>query len=308
MQPEVSVIIAAYNAEDTLGEAIESALVQRDLAVEIVVVDDASRDRTAAIARGYEAEGVTLVKLDENRGPGAARNEGLEAASGRWVAVLDADDTMRPGRLKRMIARASEAGSQIVVDNLVVEGAGETETMFERSYLAGFSEITLADFIRSNRVFSAKYNFGYMKPLFSRRFIETQRLRYDERLRIGEDYLFMASALAKGARCAVEPEPGYIYNVRGGSISRVLDRQHVEAMIASDASFEHSHELDPAARKAMKERRRSLKQAASFLQLVQQLKQKALLGAAATAIRHPAALRHLRMPIGVRLKRLTAFQ
>jgi succinoglycan biosynthesis protein ExoO len=310
MQPDVSVIIAAYNAGATLADAIESALAQREVAVEVVVVNDASLDDTAAVARDFASEGVRLVDLPENRGPGGARNAGLEAATGRWISVLDADDTMLPGRLGRMLARASGPAAQVVVDNLIVQDVftGEAKAMFDRSFLAGLGEISLADFIRSNRIFVAKYNFGYMKPLFARSFLQAHGLRYDEALRIGEDYLFMASALARGARCAVVPEPGYVYKVRGGSISGVLDVRHVRAMLASDDRFERAHQLDAAARQAMRERRRNLRQAASFLRLVQQFKEKALLGAAATAIRDPVALRHLRMPIGVRLRRLAAFQ
>ena len=63
------------------------------------------------------------------------------------------------------------------------------------------------------------------------------RLRYDETLRIGEDYILLASALAKGGRCVVEPSVGYSYHVRAGSISRVLELHHVEAMLAADVDF-----------------------------------------------------------------------
>lgn len=55
-------------------------------------------------------------------------------------------------------------------------------------------------------------------------------LRFDETLRIGEDYILLASALACGGRCAVEPSAGYIYHIREGSISRVLRLEHIDAM------------------------------------------------------------------------------
>lgn len=307
MQPEVSVVIAAFNAEGTLAEAIRSVLDQREVAVEVVVVDDASHDRTAEVASAFPEPAVRLVELPENRGPGGARNAGFEQARGRWIAVLDSDDAMQPDRLARMIDRAKRESAQIVVDNLFVAGAEEArETMFPPQYLEILGQLTLAAFIRSNRIFEAKYNFGYMKPLFEREFIEAHGLRYDEDLRIGEDFLFLATALAKAARCAVEPQPGYVYNVRSGSISRVLHARHVAAMLAADAGFEQAHDLDPAARQALRARRRSLRQAASFLSVVEHLKEKALLRAAQAAVRDPIALRHLRMPIGIRLRRMMA--
>ncbi|WP_163267672.1 glycosyltransferase family 2 protein [Chelativorans alearense] len=308
MQPDVSIIIAAFNAEATLAGAIRSALGQREIAVEILVVNDASDDRTAEVARAFSDASVKLIDLAKNRGPGGARNVGLERAQGRWIAVLDSDDTMQPDRLVRMVERAKRDGAQVAVDNLFVAERDQArhEMMFSPPDLAKLGQLTLVDFIRSNRIFQAKYNFGYMKPVFQRAFLEAHGLRYDENLRIGEDYLFLAAALAKGARCAVEPQAGYVYNVRGGSISRVLEMRHVEAMLAADAGFEQAYDLDSAARQALRERSRSLRQAASFLSVVHCLKEKALLKAARIAVRDPAALRYLHMPIGVRLRRMAA--
>jgi succinoglycan biosynthesis protein ExoO len=306
MQPEVSFVIAAFNAEDSIARAIESAAGQRGVSVEIIVVDDRSGDRTVEIARGFAQDRVRVVELDQNRGPGGARNAGLDLARGRWIAVLDSDDTVHPDRLARMIRRAETSGAQIAVDNLQVvqEASCANETMFPRERLEELSHISLADFIAANLVFENGFSFGYMKPVFERRFLRQNRLRYDETLRIGEDYVFLASALAKGGRCVVEPSAGYRYHVRAGSISRVLEPHHVEAMLAADAAFLRDHALDRQARAAQARRTRSLRKAASFLSLVGHLKQRAPFKAAAVALRDPAALRHLRMPIAVRLRRL----
>lgn len=308
MQPDVTFVIAAYNAEGSIARAIESALLQRDVLVEVVVVDDRSGDRTVEIARAFPPEQVEVIALDLNRGPGGARNAGLDAARGRWVAVLDSDDTVHPERLRRMIARAQAQDAQIAVDNLEVvrDAAGSRETMFEAKLLEAYPELTLADFIAANIMFEGTFSFGYMKPIFERRFLEQHRLRYDEALRIGEDYIFLASAMAKGGRCVVEPSVGYAYHIRAGSISRVLELHHVEAMLKADAAFLEEHMLDPRSAAAQTRRTRSLRQAASFLKLVQHLKARSPIHAAVTALRDPAALRHLGMPIGARLRRLAA--
>ena len=311
MQPDVSFVIAAFNAEGSIARVVESALAQRGVTVEVIVVDDRSSDRTAEVARGFPSERVRVVELDENRGPGGARNAGLEVARGRWIAVLDADDTVYPDRLARMIHRAESRGARIAVDNLdvVEEAKGETRTMFAQSHLEKLPELTLVDFIASGIMFKRTFSFGYMKPIFERRFIEQHALRYDETLRIGEDYIFMASALAKGGSCAVEPSAGYAYRIRAGSISRVLQLHHVEAMLLADAAFVCSHALDPHALKAQARRTRSLKEAASFLSLVRHLKDRAPLKATIAALRHPRALHLLKMPVIARLRRFaTLFQ
>lgn len=308
MQPDVSFIIAAYNAEGTIARAVGSALEQEGLIAEVIVVDDKSSDPTVEIARTFDSEKVRVLSLAENRGPSGARNVGLAEASGRWIAVLDADDAVLPDRLSRMIARAESLGAQVAVDNLEVvqEADGSRQTMFSEAFLKDNPEISLAGFIRSNAIFRSKFNFGYMKPIFSRAFLLQHGLRYDESLRIGEDYIFLASALAKGARCVVEPAAGYIYRVREGSISRVLEPHHVAAMMAADEAFARTHRLDAAARAALAERSRSLEEAAAFLSLVQHLKHKAPLKAIQAALRDPVALRHLTMPIAKRLRRLGA--
>lgn len=93
-----SVIIPAYNAEKTLGRAIESVMEQTWPADEIIVVDDGSQDRTAEVAKEY-GEVVRLVQ-QTNAGVSAARNHGAEASTGDWLAFLDADDWYFPDRLR----------------------------------------------------------------------------------------------------------------------------------------------------------------------------------------------------------------
>ncbi|MCF6120226.1 glycosyltransferase [Mesorhizobium muleiense] len=308
MQPDVTFVIAAYNSELTIERAIASAIAQRDVSVEVIVVDDQSRDRTLDLAQSYPEDIVRVVALEQNRGPGGARNVGLELARGRWVAVLDSDDAVYPGRICTMIDRAEKAGAAIAVDNLQVvreDGVAE-ETMFPADYLEGLSEISLADYIAGNVVFESRFNLGYLKPIFQRRFLNENGLRYDESLIIGEDYILLASALAKGGKCVVEPTTGYVYHIRTGSISRVLEPHHVEAMRKADLVFARTHSMDAKAAAAFARRTRSLRKAASFLSLVQHIKARSPLKAVWTALSDPAAVWHMGMPIAVRLRRVAA--
>lgn len=311
MQPDVSFVIAAHNAEATIARAIDSAFRQRGVSVEVIVVDDCSTDRTAEVARGFSKGDVRVIQLESNRGPGGARNAGIDAASGRWIAILDSDDSVYPERMHRMIRRAETMGAQIVVDNLdVVQEASDTrETMFPPSLLERRPEMSLADFIGANIMFENTFSFGYMKPAFETQFVRRLGLRYNEALRIGEDYTLLATALARGGRCAIEPAVGYSYHIRSGSISRVLELHHVEAMLAADEVFLRDHPLGSEAGAAQARRTRSLQEAASFLSLIRHLKDRAPLKAAGAALRDPIALRHLKMPAAARLRRLArAFQ
>lgn len=108
--PLVSVIIAARNAEATLAEALGSALAQTHRELEIIVVDDGSTDGTGDIVRACAAKDprVRLVLL-QGAGVCAARNAALAAASGVYVAPLDADDLWHPAKLARQVAAAEAA-------------------------------------------------------------------------------------------------------------------------------------------------------------------------------------------------------
>jgi glycosyltransferase involved in cell wall biosynthesis len=114
--PFLSVVIPAYNAAPYLGEALESVLAETASLgaarpAEIIVIDDASRDRTAEIAAAYAGPGVRLISNPAQTGAGGARNNGVAAAGGAYLAFLDADDLWTKGRLARLFAALDGAGA-----------------------------------------------------------------------------------------------------------------------------------------------------------------------------------------------------
>ena len=100
---DVSCIIPCYNAERFLGEAIESVIAQTLSPAEIIVIDDGSTDGSATVAARY-ADRVSYLR-QENAGPAAARNRGIELTHGNFVAFLDADDLWHPEKLERQAAK-----------------------------------------------------------------------------------------------------------------------------------------------------------------------------------------------------------
>jgi glycosyltransferase involved in cell wall biosynthesis len=106
----ISVIIPVFNGERHLAEAISSVRAQDRAAEEIIVVDDGSTDRSAEIARSFT--GVRYHR-QEQRGPGAARNLGVDLATGALLAFLDADDLWLPGKLSRQLATFERDGLKL---------------------------------------------------------------------------------------------------------------------------------------------------------------------------------------------------
>jgi GT2 family glycosyltransferase len=112
MTTGISVIIPAYNAAGTLSRTLRSVLAQTLPPLETIVIDDGSSDRTAAVAAAFAPQ-VRLLRR-ANGGPGSARNTGIRAACGAWIALLDADDTWAPEKLERQMALSGDPRTGII--------------------------------------------------------------------------------------------------------------------------------------------------------------------------------------------------
>ena len=97
--PSISVVIPTYNSSLVLTEAIASVRAQNWENLELIVVDDGSSDQTPQVLDSLEADDLRCIR-QENAGPAAARNVGIAAARGDWIAFLDADDLWLPGKLR----------------------------------------------------------------------------------------------------------------------------------------------------------------------------------------------------------------
>jgi len=128
--PEVSVVIPTRNRRTLLTRTLGTVLAQRDVGLEVLVVDDASEDGTPELIRNVGDPRVVLVQHDGRRGVAAARNTGLMRARAPWVAFVDDDDMWAPTKLARQLeAGASGAGwvyaGAVIVDETLRIVAGK---------------------------------------------------------------------------------------------------------------------------------------------------------------------------------------
>lgn len=309
-QPAASVVMASYNAARHLALAIRSVLEQTLGSLELIVVDDASTDASMAVVQSAAERDhrVRLIAQPANRGPGGARNRALEAARGRWIAVCDADDLMAPERLERLIGRAEADGADIVADNLLafLDGRPEAGRLFLRGAAVSTPRwIGLADLIDSSRMYAARPGFGYLKPVVSAEALRRSRVRYDEALRIGEDYDFLLRLLAAGLALRFEPEALYGYRRGAPSTSQVLRREHIEAMLEADARFlAEFPDMPPSVLRAQARRRASLETALVYDEVISSLKRRDFRAATARVLPNPAVWPLFAMPIAARARRL----
>lgn len=99
----VSVITPVYNAEKYIGEMIDSVLLQTYKNIELVLVDDCSKDNSFDVIKKYNDDRIIYHKQEKNMGAGVARNTALEIARGQYVAFLDADDIWENNKIEKQI-------------------------------------------------------------------------------------------------------------------------------------------------------------------------------------------------------------
>lgn len=136
MQPFVSILIPAYNAQEWISDSIRSAIAQTWDRKEIIVVDDGSSDNTWSVARQFESKYLKVVAQD-NQGVAAARNTALSLCQGNYIQYLDADDLLAPDKISRQMAAVGPSASR---RTLLSASWG---TFFYRYYRAKFTPTAL---------------------------------------------------------------------------------------------------------------------------------------------------------------------
>jgi glycosyltransferase involved in cell wall biosynthesis len=225
------VVIPAYNAADTLDNAVHSILKQSLSNLEIIIVDDGSTDNTVAVAERLACRDSRIIVLRQpsNRGQAAARNVAMDHARGTWIALLDADDEITEHRLRILCEAGQAQQADLIADGVEFAGPrkpGMPATLRASEALNGeVHTLSIEALIRSDIPLNGLCSFGYLKPLMRREFLEHWRLRYDEELRFAEDLNFFARTLMCGGRFVLHPHTYYIYNQQTPiSVSRDLHK------------------------------------------------------------------------------------
>jgi len=305
MQPAISVIMANYNGAGRVAAAVRSVLRQTETSLELLFSDDGSSDASLAEARAAAAGDPRFVVIEggPRSGPAATRNRAIERARGRWLAVVDNDDFIHPERLARMIAAAEADGADIAVDDMLVfyeTGAAQPHPMLRCALARAPAWIDSAAYVHANALNGSAPALGYLKPIIRRERLGA--LRYDESLRIAEDFDLVMRLLLGGARMRAYPEIGYFYRKHAQSISHRLTGAHVAAMLRAHDALEQP--TDARTRQRFAQRRASLVSALAFSDLIDALKARKLGAALAAVGKRPQAAALLLQPISARLARL----
>lgn len=273
--PLVSVVMANYQAGYRIERALQSVLAQTMTDLEVIVADDASGDDS--VVRVIEAmrrdNRIRLIQVEHNGGPARSRNRALAAARGQWIAIVDSDDIIHPERLERLLAAATHFNADIVADDLLHfhEDGAPSSFLLRENQQSPF-KVTAEDWVLAGfRPGTAP--LGYIKPLIRAEILRD--LRYDESLRIGEDFDLLLRALLDGASLQIIPEPWYLYRRHRASISHRLSVADVGAMIDNQQKLVSRHgPFEPPLQAAFDERLAALRHSHDYEQLVAAIKQR----------------------------------
>lgn len=210
MDEIVSVIIPAYNVERYLEDCLNSVLKQTYKNIEIIIVDDGSKDKTLEIARNYKKEGnnVTVVH-QENGGVCAARNRGLELATGKYIMFLDADDYLLPEAIETFYNDMINVNAHLSVGRMFSDKENRVTT--------GNLEVwqgkeSLINFLEDHPAL-----YGCCNRLYRRSLLEN--IRFIEGKKVHEDGFFNFLALIKLPTITVRDQCTYIYRTNLESAS-----------------------------------------------------------------------------------------
>ncbi|HEX5861883.1 MAG TPA: glycosyltransferase family 2 protein [Nocardioides sp.] len=219
--PLVSVVVPAYNVADYLSDCLESILAQRDVHLEVVVVNDGSTDDTGDIADRVAAKDSRVrVVHQANSGLGAARNEGVRHCGGSYLAFADSDDLVVEGAYAAMVDSLERTGADIAIG--AVERLRGDERFMTPLMKQNHAEPRSAVGIEDAPLLLADV-FAWNK-VFRRSFWESADLSFPPDVRY-EDQPALTRALVAAHGIDVLTEPVYLWRVRtdGTSISQQRD-------------------------------------------------------------------------------------
>lgn len=219
MKPEITVLMAAYNAEAFVEEAIKSVLGQTFPDFELLVMDDGSTDRTAEVIHGFKDRRIRYVKRENDYI--ASLNAGMQLAAGRYIARMDADDRMHPDRLRIQHA--------ILEEDPEIDVCGSWATPFGEKVNCGEWSMRFSGRIAHPLVVLSHENFlCHPTVMFRSSFWRQKELCYETGYPYAEDYKLWLDIARKGGRFYIESQSLLLYRITDGQQTHKYKKEQAE--------------------------------------------------------------------------------
>lgn len=223
--PEISVIMAVYNAEETVGLMVNSILAQTFRDWELIAVDDGSTDRSGHILDSYAEKDQRIRVIHKpNGGVASARQAGIDNATGKYTIHADADDITEPKMLEDMYAIAKEDNSDIVIADFYTDKGGNSTIRSQRP-----------ETLDAQGVLQGLYTKGLIGSLWNklirRSVYEDLSIKFHPDINYCEDLLVLTAILSKGnPKISYLPKAYYHYIINDSSLTRNVGIKGLESM------------------------------------------------------------------------------
>jgi glycosyltransferase EpsJ len=199
---------------------------------EIILVDDRSDDGSSAFSQIYsEFSDKIKILYQYHAGVSAARNKGLQAARGEFVAFVDADDYVEPDFLEELYMSARSQGADLLTSGFFKDDKVSGQSQAISPFFEPGSFISKTDISAAAARMHQTQVFNYFwRNLYSNDLIKKNKIRFDEDMSVGEDTLFCMECMLKAKRVAASDLIGYHYRIHPGSTMR---QEHIDTLFPS---------------------------------------------------------------------------
>lgn len=182
MFEKVSIIVPMYNAEKTIKTCIESIISQTYKNIEIIVINDGSKDRSLDLVKNFDDSRINLITI-ENSGPSSARNLGIKKATGAYVQFVDSDDYLEPNMTEFLVNEIKKNGNDLVIDGYYMHSNDRIKPVLFRKRI--YKNKVIRDQILN------MYKEGLLNSLWNKLYkIEYIDTLFDTKVKNGEDLIF----------------------------------------------------------------------------------------------------------------------
>lgn len=215
-RPEISIIIPFYNADNQLRQCLNSVVNQTLTNLEIICIDDNSRDKSLKIAEEFAKTDnrIKIIKNEETKGQSYSRNRGLEAATGRYIGFADADDFVDENMFKTMLSKAVKTEADIVMCKALLYDEKTQTTKTDDYYgLKCFEKFSKKIFNHEDtKNFITEINVAVWNKLYRRDFLIKEKIKFSEG-NIFEDLPFFFETYTKAKNVVIVDEHLYYYRI-----------------------------------------------------------------------------------------------
>lgn len=228
--PEISVILPVFNSEDFVRKSIESVLAQTFEDFELIIVNDGSTDSSKDIIDSFEDDRIRLIN-QSNQGPGAARNNALKMAQGRYVMYLDSDDWFTSDALEVAYGEITKFDADLTFFKMInFDGERYYENdWFELKTLQSFKNRTFKPIETPGSIFDL--SVGVCQKIYNRSFLERIDARFPEGI-FFEDMPFFYYVFLKAERISIVNRHLYVRRKHTSSITNVVDEKFFDTVPA----------------------------------------------------------------------------